>query len=156
MFMPMLWTNNNDLFDMMRDPFDDMDHFMSNFFGDAGSGLESAKSMRTDVIEEDGDYKVKADLPGFDKKDISVSMKDGVLTISAAHQDNKDEKDEKTGKYIRRERVESSYQRSFTVGDAIRPEEIAAAYENGVLTLTIPKKNPEIEKKDDVKQIEIH
>jgi HSP20 family molecular chaperone IbpA len=109
--------------------------------------------MKTDVIEEDNDYKLKADLPGFNKEDIGIDLKDGVLTIQASHKENNDEKDSK-GKYVRKERREMSYHRSFTVGDDMKPEDINAAYENGVLTVILPKKQLE-QKNEDVKRIEI-
>ena len=63
-------------------------------------------------------------------------------------------KDTKTGKFIRKERTEASYERSFEVGEDVKPEEIAAKYENGVLTLTVPNKAA-IAEKAPAKQIEI-
>lgn len=112
------------------------------------------RAMRTDVVDDGDHYTVKADLPGFDKKDISVSLSDGVLTVSAKHTDSQDKKDEKTGKYLRRERTSSAYERSFAVGDEVKPEEIHASYENGVLCLTIPKKETE-KKQDTTKKITV-
>ena len=75
-----------------------------------------------------------------------------MLTISAAHDENKDEKD-KDGKYIRRERRSASYQRSFRV-ENLNPEDINAQYRNGVLTVTFPKKEA-IPEKEDVRRIEV-
>lgn len=147
MLMPMLWRND---FDEVMDPFDIWDRATDRFFG---NDLMQFDTMKTDVIEEDNDYKLKADLPGFNKEDIGIDLKGGVLTISATHKENNDEKDDK-GKYVRRERRETSYQRSFTVGDEMNPEDINAAYENGVLTVTLPKKEIE-QKADEVKRIEI-
>ena len=80
------------------------------------------------------------DLPGFKKDEIKVQLKDGYLTLSAAKGLDKDEQDKK-GNYIRRERYYGSYSRSFNVSE-IDVENIKAAYENGVLTLTMPKKAP--------------
>lgn len=117
--------------------------------------LMQKNTMKTDVLEKDGNFVVKADLPGFDKKDINIGLQNGVLTVSASHSENKDEKDEKTGRYLRRERREASYQRAFQIGEDVKPEEIHAKYENGVLTLTIPNKNAAIEQKPEVKQIEV-
>lgn len=147
MLMPMVWND----FDVV-DPFTEMDNLFNTVFTNT---LEPTKAMRTDVTEEDKDYKLEAELPGFNKEDIGVDLKDGVLTIHAAHKENKDQKDEKSGKYIRRERSEASYQRSFTVGEDVKPEDITAKYENGVLTLTIPKKEEAIEQKEEPKKIEI-
>ena len=112
--------------------------------------------MKTDVVDNGDHFTVKADLPGFDKKDIKIGMTNGVLTVSASHEENKDEKDEKSGKYLRRERRTASYERSFHVGKEVKPEEIDAKYENGVLTLNVPNKQAAVEeKKDEVKQIEV-
>ena len=96
--------------------------------------LMSKNAMKTDVVDNGDHFTVKADLPGFDKKDIKIGMTNGVLTVSASHEENKDEKDEKSGKYLRRERRTASYERSFHVGKEVKPEEIDAKYENGVLT----------------------
>lgn len=112
-------------------------------------------AMKTDVVDNGDHFTVTADLPGFDKKDINIGLKNGILTVSASHSENNDKKDEKTGKYLRRERSESSYARAFNVGEDVKPEEINAKYANGVLTVTIPHKNAEVEKKDDAKQIEV-
>lgn len=147
MLMPMLWKND---LDEIMDPFDMWDHATDRFFG---NDLMEFDTMKTDVIEEDNDYKLKADLPGFDKKDIGIDLKGGVLTICANHKENKDEKNSK-GKYVRKERREMSYHRSFTVGDNMKPEDINAAYENGVLTIILPKKELE-QKNDDVMKIEV-
>ena len=118
--------------------------------------LMSNNAMKTDVVDNGDHFTVKADLPGFDKKDIKIGMTNGVLTVSASHEENNDEKDEKSGKYLRRERSIASYARSFRVGNEVKPEEIDAKYENGVLTLTVPNKQAALEdKKDEVKQIEV-
>lgn len=149
MLMPMLWSNNN--------LFDEMDDFFNNrFFGDlCDTGLternfEPASGlMKTDVIEKDNSYQLEAELPGFNKEDINIDLKNEVLTISATHNENKDEKNE-NGKYIRRERRSSSYQRSFRT-PGLKPEDIIAQYKNGVLTVNIPKKEAIPEKEEAVK-----
>ena len=139
MLMPMLWSNNS-IFDEMDDFFND------RFFGNlCDNGLidrnfEPASGlMKTDVIEKENGYQLEAELPGFNKEDINIDLKNEVLTISASHNENKDEKDE-NGKYIRRERRSSSYQRSFRT-PGLKPEDIIAQYKNGVLTVSIPKKD---------------
>ncbi|MCR5771870.1 MAG: Hsp20/alpha crystallin family protein [Butyrivibrio sp.] len=113
-----------------------MDDMFNNFWG---TGLESTSNMRTDVIEEDNAYKLITDLPGFDKSDIGISLKEDILTITASHKDADNKEAEP--KYIRRERVKSSFERSFRV-ENVTADDISAAYENGVLTVTIPKKQP--------------
>ena len=124
-----------------NDAFDLMDDMFTNFWG---TGLESTSNMRTDVIEEENDYQLITDLPGFEKSDINISLKEDILTITASHKDaeNKDADEKKPEpKYIRRERVKSSFERTFRV-ENVTAEDISAAYENGVLTVTIPKKQP--------------
>ena len=79
------------------------------------------------------------DLPGFQKDEVSLDLKNGYLTVSAAKGLDKDEEDKK-GRYIRQERYAGSCSRSFYVGD-IRPEDIKAKYEAGVLRLSVPKEN---------------
>ena len=78
------------------------------------------------------------DLPGFKKDEIKVQLKDGYLTLSAAKGLDKDEQDKK-GNYIRRERYAGSMSRSFYVGENMKEEDIHAKYENGILTLDVPK-----------------
>lgn len=85
-------------------------------------------------------YELDIDLPGFKKDEITVDLENGYLTISAAKGLDKDEEDKK-GKYIRKERYAGTMQRSFYVGDAITHEDIKAKFENGILSLTIPKKD---------------
>lgn len=106
--------------------------------------------MRADVKEFDNGYELDINLPGYQKEDINAELKKGYLIINASVTRNNDEKDEKTGKYIRRERYSGSCSRSFYVGKDITQEDIKAKYENGVLSLTIPKKEakkPEVEEK---------
>ncbi len=172
--MPMLWTNvlDDDLYDPMDtwyDPFDDMISLVPS-----REDIQNAKSiarherkegkregrqlrhelgrmdrmvrgMKTDVIDNGDHYTLKADLPGFDKKDIKVDLKDGVLTVSAKHTtgDQNDKKDGKSENYVRHERTECSYERAFEVGEDVKPQDISAKYENGVLTLNVPKKKDE-------------
>ena len=78
---------------------------------------------------------------------MTAELNDGYLTITAENNSSKDEKDEK-GKYICRERYSGSYSRSFYVGDAVTEEDIKAKFENGTLTLDIPKKEALPEKQN--------
>ena len=91
-------------------------------------GKHAKNMMKTDVRETDDAYEVTAEL------------NDGYITISAAKGLDKDEKDKKTGKYIRKERYAGSMSRSFYIGEGITQDEISAKYENGILQLKIPKK----------------
>ena len=123
--------------------FDEFDNWMDASFHDVDKALygKHAKNMmKTDVRETDDSYEVDIDLPGFKKDEVNAQLHDGYITISAAKGLDKDEKDKKTGKYIRRERYAGSMMRSFYVGDEIKQEDIHAKFENGILQLSIPKK----------------
>ena len=119
--------------------FDAFDRFERQFFGNTRATLPD---FRTDIRETDGQYVLDAELPGFSKEDIHLDLKDGILTISAEHKEDKEEKDEK-GNFIRRERRYGSFSRSFDV-TGIDAENITAAYHNGVLELTLPKQAPAV------------
>ena len=103
---------------------------------------EASSLMRTDVKEHDQGYELDISMPGFQKEDIHAELKEGNLIISATSTHENEEKDENTGRYIRRERYSGSCSRSFFVGEDIKQEDIRAKYENGVLSLFIPKKEP--------------
>ena len=104
-------------------------------------GKHAKNMMKTDVRETEDSYEVDIDLPGFKKDEVNAQLHDGYITISAAKGLDKDEKDKKTGKYIRRERSYGSYQRSFDVS-AVDVDKIEAEYKNGILILDLPKKTP--------------
>lgn len=101
-------------------------------------GKHARNMMKTDVREKEDTYELDIDLPGFKKEEISVDLKNGYLTIGATKGLDKDEQD-KNGKYIRRERYAGVMSRSFYVGNAVRPEDIGAKYEDGILKLSVPK-----------------
>lgn len=127
-----------DLFDeMMNFPFD------NDFFGRRGGvfGKNVDNIMKTDIRETDNSYELDIDLPGYSKEDINAQLKNGYLTISASRNVSNDEKDDKTGKYIRRERYAGSMSRSFYVGEGVTQEDIRAKFESGILKLTVPKKD---------------
>ena len=109
-------------------------------------GRKAANIMKTDVKENDGKYEVAIDLPGFKKDEIEISLDDGFLTVKAEKNLNKDEKDE-NGKMLRQERYSGSMQRSFRVSNDLTEEDIKAKFENGVLMLDIPKKEPAVPEK---------
>ena len=103
-------------------------------------GKNANRVMKTDIREHDRGYELDVDLPGFKKDEIKVELENGYLTISAAKGLDKDEQD-KQGKYIRRERYAGAMQRSFYVGDAVTEEDVKAKFEDGILRLSIPKKD---------------
>ena len=102
-------------------------------------GKHAAHDMKTDVREHDDGYELDIDLPGFQKDELTLRLQDGYLTVSAAKGLDEEHKDKK-GKVIRRERYSGAMQRSFYVGDGVEETDVKAKYENGVLKLSIPKK----------------
>lgn len=126
-----------DLFDEWMDfPFE------KSLFGNRNPlyGKNEKNLMKTDVRETDDSYEIDIDLPGFKKENISVRLDNGYLTIRAAKELDK-EKGDKESKYIRRERYSGSCSRSFFVGEGVTQEEIRARFEDGILRLTVPKKD---------------
>ena len=126
-----------------EDLFDD---FMTTpwereFFGGKNPlyGKHQKNIMKTDVREKDDVYEVDIDLPGFKKDEITAKLENGYLTVSAQKGLNKDQKDE-NGRYIRRERYAGHCSRSFYIGEGVEQEEIKARFEDGILRLTVPKK----------------
>ena len=101
-------------------------------------GKHAQSLMKTDVHENEEDYEMDMDLPGFKKDQINIKLEDGYLTISAAK--GHDEEKKRHGKVIRQERYSGAMQRSFYVGDAVKKEDVKAKFEDGVLKLTIPKR----------------
>ena len=111
-------------------------------------GKNADHLMKTDVKELDDSYELEMDLPGFDKNEIQISLDEGYMTINAVKGLDKDEKEKKTGKYIRRERYVGSCSRSFYVGEELTEEDIKAEFKHGILKLLIPKKEPQKEVKE--------
>lgn len=114
--------------------FNWFDNFERSFFQNTSMDLPA---FRTDIKDTGDKYVLDAELPGFRKEDINLDIKDGILTITAEHNESSDEKDS-DGKYIRRERRYGSFRRSFDVA-GIDEDAISAAYRDGVLELSLPK-----------------
>ena len=117
------------------------DFFGTSFFGghDPLFGKHGRNLMKSDIREADdaNGYRFAVDLPGFEKDEIHVDVKDGYLTVSAEKGLDKDEEDKK-GRILRQERYAGACSRSFYVGD-VKPEDVKAKYEHGVLTILVPK-----------------
>ena len=145
MLMPSIFNTN--LFD---------DFFDFPFYDDRAEkklyGHHAANLMKTDIQEHDDGYTLEMDLPGFKKEEIQIELNNGYMTISAAKGLDEDEKDKKSGKYIRRERYTGSCQRSFYVGEDVTEEDIKAEFKHGILKLFVPKKEakPAVEQKKNV------
>ena len=130
MLMPSIFGENLFNDDWMNFGFPEVDKALY--------GKHAAHEMKTDVRETDSGYEVDIDLPGFKKDEIDVQLDNGYLSISAAKGLDKEEKDKKD-KYIRRERYAGSMSRTFYVGESVTENDIHAKYENGILTLDVPK-----------------
>lgn len=112
-------------------------YYLDDFFDDFITSSSNEKSaMKCDIYEKGGDYHIEMDIPGFDKKDISIETDNGYLTITA---ERKNEEKEEDKNYIRRERNYGKYQRSFYLGD-LESDKIKAEFKDGMLKVTVPKK----------------
>lgn len=120
------------------DLFDEF--FKDPFFTTASTRMDSTL-MKTDIREKDNQYLLDMELPGFSRDDVHAELKDGYLTITAEREVKKEENDEK-GKYLRRERFSGTCKRSFYVGEDIQQDDIHAAFNEGILQLSIPKEAP--------------
>lgn len=142
------WNPTKDLFSLhnrFNRFFDDM-FYPSRFAADEASMWSWHPVM--DVYEDDGHVVIKAELPGIDKKDISVDVKGRILTLKG---ERSAENEVKEDNYYRRERSFGRFERSFTLPDDVDPDKIEAEYKDGVLKLKVPK--PETKKP---RQITIH
>ncbi len=132
-------------------PFREIDEFEKNFFNDFPTFTDGALTeFRTDIADNGDSYLLEADLPGFDKNDIKIDINGDCLTIKAERHSEHEEKDKK-GKYLRCERLYGSYSRQFDVS-GVETDKIKAKYDNGVLSLTMPKK---ADQTPDTKHLEI-
>ena len=128
----------------LYDPFSVFDDWFSS---DRSGGRFS--SFRTDIREEEDRYILEADLPGCSRDDVEVTVEDDRLTISARRREESDVRDDRG--YLRRERISGSFCRSFDLS-AVDADRICAAYNDGVLTLTLPKKE---ERRSSARKLEI-
>ena len=138
-----LTRRNNFLDNMMN-----MRNLMNDDFFSDFTPVED--HMKTDIEENDKQYQVKIDMPGFDKKDIHISYTNNILTITG-HRDTIDDESDKNGHILHSERRYGQMSRQYRLPDVER-KNITAHYENGVLSLVLPKKQAE---SDDDTRIEI-
>lgn len=140
------WKNQDENFPSFSNFFDDF------FSRDVYNGnLRGANLPAVNISEDEDTFEVEVAAPGLKKEDFNINLENNLLTISGEH---KDEKEEKEGKKIsRREFNYTSFTRSFNLPDTVEGEKIEAKYEDGVLRLTLPKK--EEAKKQPPKQIKI-
>lgn len=115
--------------------------FLSDFFRDGWSdSFQGAGALKVDVRETAEEYIIDAEMPGFQKEDVELSLDENRLTI-LAKKDETIEDTDKDGRYIRRERRSGAFQRSFIL-DNVNTEGIRADMNNGILTITCPKREP--------------
>ena len=136
----------------MMDLFDDFDRDFFRGFGNperALYGRNAARMMKTDVRETEEGYELAVDLPGMKKEEIHLDLQNGYLTIST--EKNLETREENQGRLLRRERYSGTMQRSFYVGENLTEEDVQARYEDGVLRVSLPKK--EARKVPEKKQI---
>jgi len=117
------------------DPFE----ILNRVFDDEYFPALAARSPIVDVREKDGRYLIEAELPGVSEKDVKLELKNGILTLSTERKDEKEQNDE-SGKWIRRERRESYFSRSFELPEDADGEKIEAVFKDGLLTVSLPKK----------------
>ncbi|MFC4548889.1 MULTISPECIES: Hsp20/alpha crystallin family protein [Halorussus] len=135
--------------DRRRNPFKEIEEmfdrmgrqFEESMGGMGGMGDMSGmgEQMSMDVADHGEEYVVTADLPGFEKEDIEVSLREDQLTIRAEHAEEREEGDESDGQYLRKERRHQSTSRSVTLPGEVDEQGVSAQYRNGVLTVTLPK-----------------
>ncbi|HCI25359.1 MAG TPA: Hsp20/alpha crystallin family protein [Lachnospiraceae bacterium] len=138
MLMPSIF--GEDMFDEFMRDFPFFDENAGNKIEKKLYGRHAKNMMKTDIKELEGGYELEMDLPGFKKEEVSVELNNGYITIRAAKGLDEDEKEKKTGKYIRRERYSGACERSFYVGEEVTQQDIKASFSHGILKLDIPKK----------------
>ncbi|MDD7416053.1 MAG: Hsp20/alpha crystallin family protein [Treponemataceae bacterium] len=122
----------SDLFDVIDRNFSDMDNFGCRTY-----------APKVDVQATKESYELEMELPGLTEKDVTIDLKDREITIASvddAKEEKKEAKEEVKATYLVKERVASHFSRSFTLPDDIDPEGVNAKFQNGLLTITIPRK----------------
>jgi HSP20 family molecular chaperone IbpA len=109
--------------------FDEFNDFFKPAFSD------EIRDMKTNICESEDGYRLDIEMPGFQKDQINVALEDGYLTVSGEKHSGTDEK------YLRKE-ISESFSRSYYVGKDISEEYVKAKYDNGILSLSIPKSQP--------------
>lgn len=130
-----LATFPSDILSMQREMNRMFDHFFQDSFEEgplAGGNWNPA----ADLVEKEGEYVAKVELPGVSKDDVKITLEDNLLTIRG---EKKNEKETKESNYHRVERSYGSFQRSFSLPTAVKPDKVDAQYKDGILTVTLPK-----------------
>ncbi|MGM0590385.1 MAG: archaeal heat shock protein Hsp14 [Halobacteriota archaeon] len=138
------FSDIEELFERMSRQFDDVSQQW-----DSGMMRQAMQGMAIDVTDHDDEFVVTADLPGFEKEDIDLTIDGRTLTISATREM---ESEESSGEYLRHERRQDSVRRSVQLPEEVDETEAGAKYTNGVLTVTLPKLAPS---EEDTRHIDI-
>jgi HSP20 family protein len=132
-----------------RNPFDDLEEFFERFsrqfedqpgFDQDVFGMGGSNRMSIDLADRDEEFVVTADAPGFSKEEIDVRVTDRRLTIEANRDERSEESDET---YLRSERHSEALRRTIQLPEPVEEDGVSATYKNGVLTITLPKREPE-------------
>lgn len=116
---------------------DEMNRFFDEFFGEHRQGLaEGSWLPMVDVSETNGEFIVRAELPGMRHEDIDISVQDNILTLKG---EKKQEKKEERENFHRLERSYGSFSRSFSLPAGVKPDDIKATFKDGVLEISMPK-----------------
>ncbi|ELZ21740.1 heat shock protein Hsp20 [Haloterrigena salina JCM 13891] len=138
---------------MRRNPFDDIEELLDRVSrqveeGMGAGGLQVPGSVPVDVVDAGEEYLVTADLPGYETDDIELTLSEGTLRLEA---NREDESKYAEGRYLRRERTRTSANRRIRLPDPVEEESVSAGFEDGVLTVRLPK----VSGTDDSKRIDI-
>ena len=120
------------------DPFAELGELRSRFdrmFDELTDGRERAWTPAVDVVRENGNLVVRADIPGIKPEEVKIEVEDDILTVSGEHEEHKEEKDKN---YVRRERRYGSFSRSMTLPSGVEAKSIKAETHDGVVEVTIP------------------
>jgi HSP20 family protein len=115
---------------------EDLRRRMEHMFEEIGDGRSREWSLAIDVIDRGDRYTVRADIPGMKAEDVTIEVEDGVLTISAEHEEATDDKQ---ANYVRRERRYGSFSRSLILPEEVSADQIEATCHDGVLEVSFPK-----------------
>ncbi len=126
-------TPNRTVRDLQRE----VDSIFDRFFGRGGDGDTSTVwAPRTDLSETDDAFRIRLDVPGMTKDDIAINLQNNTLTVSGERSSERQKDGEE---YVRVERAFGTFHRTFTLPDAVDPDRVEATYDEGVLTINVPK-----------------
>ncbi|ABC45077.1 Hsp20/alpha crystallin family protein [Salinibacter ruber] len=126
-------TPNRTVRDLQRE----VDSIFDRFFGRGGDDDTSTVwAPRTDLSETDDAFRIRLDVPGMTKDDIAINLQNNTLTVSGERSSERQKDGEE---YVRVERAFGTFHRTFTLPDAVDPDRVEATYDEGVLTINVPK-----------------